>query len=736
MNILITGGYGFLGTHIAERFVKDGHKIIIIDNLSRTSDRKIKSSHKFYKLDAADPKCNNIFESKDIDIVVHLSCNNTKKIPGESSHPNSDSDFTSLANMLYLAEKYNARKFVIVSGSSIYGKPGSIRELPFRETDKLQPVTPPGINNYVREYYCRKWSELFKLKTLCIRASNIYGPGNKKNRGAISTFINNILNKKRLTVFGYGTQTRDFIYVEDFADALCRAVSDSECTGTINISTNTRTSINDLINLLSKLYKVKKIDHKNSYKISISHSCLDNSRINKLGWKTKHSLEDGLKQTYAWYEKQDKLKKKESSRGKSIKNFFSNFPRQTLAYIENIIFFLIIAFIQYNHLFLDLYSSDIVLDYSLMYIAIMGILWGQRQAYLAMILSSALFIGSSLYAGIDIVTFLYTPVNLLHLAAYLLIGIITGYSIEKRNRDLESKNYALNTLTKKYEFLNEVYSETRVVKNELQNQIVETEDSFGTIYSIVQEVNSLEIEKVFAASIDAIERIMKTDSVSIYTVSTNGSSDFLRLKTRSNSLDKQVPNSIDVKKYQEFKEVISTRSLIVNHELKPGIPFIMAPIIDNMDVVAIVSLHKVPFENITMHYENLFQTVVSLISNALKRAYFFEASLKDKRYIDNTRILNSVTFEKILDEVRKKEEDLGMSYSLLKISSECQKPILELSDILTESIRDNDYIGISNKERIYVLLSNTQHNHAKIVIDRLSNRNIESSLITKGLDDL
>jgi len=197
-----------------------------------------------------------------------------------------------------------------------------------------------------------------------------------------------------------------------------------------------------------------------------------------------------------------------------------------------------------------------------------------------------------------------------------------------------------------------------------------------------------------------------------------------------------VPNSIDVKKYQEFKEVISTRSLIVNHELKPGIPFIMAPIIDNMDVVAIVSLHKVPFENITMHYENLFQTVVSLISNALKRAYFFEASLKDKRYIDNTRILNSVTFEKILDEVRKKEEDLGMSYSLLKISSECQKPILELSDILTESIRDNDYIGISNKERIYVLLSNTQHNHAKIVIDRLSNRNIESSLITKGLDDL
>jgi len=722
LNILITGGYGFLGTHIAERFIKDGHIITIIDDLSGASNHKIESKHKFYKLDAADPKCIKIFESRNIDIVIHLSRHIVKKTTEKTCQANSDTDFTCLANMLCLAERHKVKKFVIVSCSSIYGKPKNIRELPFRETDKLQPVTPSGMNNYVKEYYCRKWSELFKLKTLCIRASNIYGPGNNKSKGVISAFIKNILDRKRLIIHGYGTQTRDFIYIKDFADALCRAVSDPRRTGIINISTNTGSSINDLSNILSRLYRVKKIDHTDSYRIPINHCRLDNSKIKKIGWKPVHDLENGLKQTYAWHKEQDGLKKKENSPGKRIRKAINNFPRQVLAYIENIIFFLIIAFIQYNHLFLDLYSSDIALDYSLIYIAIMGILWGQRQAYLAMILSSALFIGSSLFAGTDIVTFLYAPENLLKLAAYLLIGIITGYSIEKRNRDLESKNYALSSITKKYEFLNKVYSETRIVKDELQNQIIETEDSFGTIYSIVQEVNNLEIEKVFAASINAIERIMKTNSVSIYTVSTNGRSDFLRLKTRSNSLNERVSNSIDTKKYPEFKEVISSRSLVVNHKLKPGIPFIMAPIIDNRDVVAIVSLHEIPFENITMHYENLFQTVVSLISNALKRAYFFEASLKDKRYISSTRILNPDTFEKILDEIRKKEEDLGMSYSLLRISSACQKPLKELSDIITESIRDNDYIGISNKKIVYILLSNTGHNHAKIVIDRLLNR--------------
>ncbi|MCD4670407.1 MAG: NAD-dependent epimerase/dehydratase family protein, partial [Actinomycetia bacterium] len=675
-------------------------------------------------------------ESRNIDIVIHLSGQKMKKTIKAPCKPDNDTDFTGLANILCLAEKHRIKKFVTISCSSVYGNPGNIRALPFRETDEPKPITPSGMSNYIKEYYCGKWSELFKLKTLCIRASNIYGPGDNRNEGVISAFIENILNNKRLAIHGYGTQTRDFIYVKDFVDALYRVVTDPGCTGTLNISTNTECSINDLANILSGLYKVRRIDHKDSYKISINHSRLDNSRIKKTGWTPAHDLKNGLEQTYAWYKEQGRHKKKEDSPGTRIGKTLNSFSRQKLAYIENIIIFLVLALMKYNHLFLELYSSELAFDYSLIYIAIMGILWGQRQAYLAMLLSSVLFIGSSLLAGTDIVSFIYTPENLLRLAAYMLIGIITGYSIEKRSRDIDSKNYALKSLTKKYEFLNEVYAETRVVKDELQTQIIATEDSFGVIYSIVQEVNSLEIEKVFAASIDAIERIMKTDSVSIYTVSTNGKSDFMRLKTRSSSLKGRVPNSIDIRKYGEFKEVISSRSLVVNYKFKPDIPFIMAPVLDNKEVVAIVSLHEIPFENLTMHYENLFQTVVGLISNAVKRAYFFEASLKDKRYVSNTRILNSDTFEKVLDEVRKKEEDFGMSYSLLRISSAGPGSLQKLSDTIIENIRDNDYIGISADKIIYVLLSNTQHRYAQIVIDRLSNSGIKSSVITKGIDGI
>ena len=159
----------------------------------------------------------------------------------------------------------------------------------------------------------------------------------------------------------------------------------------------------------------------------------------------------------------------------------------------------------------------------------------------------------------------------------------------------------------------------------------------------------------------------------------------------------------------------------------------MAPVMEDRTVIAVVSLHKVSFDNLTVHYENLFQTVVGLISSALRRAYLFEASLKDKRYIKNTRILNSKTFEEILNEVRNNEEELGMSYSLLKIDDN-NIPYEQLSEKLCLSIRDNDYIGESKKGFIYVLLSNTKSNFTAIVIDRFLKQGIRSSLIQKGTD--
>jgi len=736
LNILITGGYGFLGSHIAEKFINKGHKIIIIDNGTDTSPFKVESKHRSINMDVTDPGCTKVFESSRIDVVLHLARTRTDKYTGKENEVRDDANITGLANMLTLSQKTGVKKFIIVLCSSIYGNPGSQEVLPFSEIDTPEPVNPSGMNNYVKEYYTRKWSELYSLDVLCIRAANIYGPGEKKDNGVIPIFINNIINNEKIRINGYGTQTRDFIFIDDFTDAVFKAALDEECTGILNISTNESHSISMLADKLSEKYKAKRIEYLNNYTITVGQSRLDNARIKKMGWKPKTSLEQGLEKTFDWHKLQSEKPEARKNPLINLERFIKRFPKRILAYIENIILFSIAALMQYGHLYWSFLSSDIIFDYSLVYIAVMGILWGQRQAYLAMIMATGLYIGTTIMSGTDLITFIYTPEHLLRMAIYVLIGVVTGYSVEKKNRDLASSQASLESLTKKYEFLNEIYNETRVVKNELQDRIVETEDSFGVIYSIVQEVNSLEIEKVFSASIDAIERIMKTGSVSIYTVSDNENTKFMRLKTRSQALDGIIPNSIELKEYPVLLEVINSKSLVVNHDLSKTLPLLMAPVIDGNKVIAVISLHKVPFERLTMHYENLFQTVVSLISNALKRAYFFEASLRDKRYLPDTRILNSDTFEKILDEVRAKETELGMSYSLLHVKTDPSPDLKRLSDSLIHGIRDNDYIGISKHEKIYILLSNTAHNHANLVVKRLQNQGIESSIVTGAEDEL
>jgi hypothetical protein len=274
----------------------------------------------------------------------------------------------------------------------------------------------------------------------------------------------------------------------------------------------------------------------------------------------------------------------------------------------------------------------------------------------------------------------------------------------------------------------------KLIKNELQSQVIETEDSFSTIYNIIQEVDSLEIEQVFAGAINAVERIMKTDKVSIYVISRNGDRGFMRLKARSIALNDMIPNSIKIDENPRIKEVIEKKRLYVNKNLEEDVPVMVYPIIDGGAAIGVALIHETAFENLTRRYENLFITVMGLISNALKRAYFFEESLKDKRFIPGTRILIPEIFEKVLAEIKNYKEELGMSYSLLEVSKG-QKNYRLISERISSGIRENDYIGLSKKGDIYILLSNTNNNYAGLVVERLETKGIKSKIKKEELAD-
>lgn len=300
MRVLVTGGYGFIGSHVAEKFYQEGHTVFIIDNLTSGKAENVSCEHKFYKIDVEDKKCERVFRNNSFDIVVHLAAQINVSYSFKDPFMDAKSNILGLVNMLELSAKYKVKKFIFASSAAVYGNnPG----IPLKEKTKCNPLSPYGISKLLGEQYCVKWSEFYGLETVCLRFSNVYGPrqGLVGEGGVISIFMERLIKNQELIVYGDGKQTRDFIYVLDVTEVIFRAAQ-SHITGVYNLSTNVQNSINDLIYALMDIQSPNNIVYQ-AYKAGdIINSCLDNTKIRRaLKWIPKYEFEEGVNLTYKWY---------------------------------------------------------------------------------------------------------------------------------------------------------------------------------------------------------------------------------------------------------------------------------------------------------------------------------------------------------------------------------------------------------------------------------------------------
>lgn len=301
MKALITGGYGFIGSHVADRLFKEGHEIYILDNLSSGNVENVQVPHKFYNLDITDEGCEKVLQYNKFDAVIHLAAQTSVCTSLECPYWDTKANVLGTSNMLSLSAKYGVGKFIFASSAAVYGNPEGI---PLTEGSRINPISPYGMSKYTGEFYCGKWPEIYNLSTLCFRFSNVYGPrqGIAGEGGVVSIFIQKLLDNQPLIVYGDGNQTRDFIYVEDLADALCRSLGTS-CCGILNLSTDTENSLNNLIQILKGMHPVKGLLYQGARNGDISRSRLSNARIKEiLRWNPQYTFPEGIKKTYQWYQ--------------------------------------------------------------------------------------------------------------------------------------------------------------------------------------------------------------------------------------------------------------------------------------------------------------------------------------------------------------------------------------------------------------------------------------------------
>ena len=297
--VVVTGGAGFIGSHIAWELVKD-NEVVVIDNLHAGKEENVPPGAKLVKADIRDYDA--IADLiKQADYVFHEAA---QVSVGESVR---DPVFTEEVNVIGTLNILKALleghgKLIFASSAAVYGDNPN---LPLKEAERPRPLSPYGVTKATGEEYLRVFHELYGLPVVALRYFNVFGPRQSANQyaGVISIFINRALKNEPLVIFGDGKQTRDFIYVKDVVKANVLVAESKRANGRVfNVATGKQTSILELAQ------KVIGITGANASIVfgkprpgDIRHSLADISEIRKLGFEPEWSLEDGLKKTVEWY---------------------------------------------------------------------------------------------------------------------------------------------------------------------------------------------------------------------------------------------------------------------------------------------------------------------------------------------------------------------------------------------------------------------------------------------------
>lgn len=301
--ILVTGGAGFIGSHVVDLFIAQGYDVVIVDDLSTGRVSNLNPLAKFYEMDIRSPKIRELFETERPDYVSHHAAQ--MDVRRSVVQPLFDADVNILGsiNLIEAARAVNLKRFIYIStGGAVYGEP---ERVPVEETDPINPICQYGASKHTVEHYLFMYHYNYGLKYTVLRYPNVFGPRQNPHgeAGVVAIFTGRMMTGEQVVVNGDGDQTRDFVYVGDCARANLLAATVEHKPGIYNIGRGLPTSVNDIFSALAKVTNYPyPVQHGLAKVGETRHIYLNAVKAKQdLGWEPTISLEDGLTRTVDYF---------------------------------------------------------------------------------------------------------------------------------------------------------------------------------------------------------------------------------------------------------------------------------------------------------------------------------------------------------------------------------------------------------------------------------------------------
>jgi UDP-glucose 4-epimerase len=294
MTVLVTGGAGFIGSNVVDLLIREGHDVAVLDNLSTGTTGNLNEDAAFYQRDITDD-LTDVFKKEDIEFVLHQAAQ--IDVRKSITDPVFDANVNVIGSikLLECCKDFGVKKVVYASsGGAVYGEPEG---LPVDERHPISPLCPYGASKYSIEKYLDFYRAVHDLDFVVLRYGNVYGPRQDPfgEAGVVAIFANKMTANQVPTIFGDGTQTRDFVYVGDVAEANLLAMEANE-SGVYNIGFGKETTVNEIFNVLKETLGVDiEPEHGPPVKGEVQRICLNIEKAVKgLGWSPKTGLREGI----------------------------------------------------------------------------------------------------------------------------------------------------------------------------------------------------------------------------------------------------------------------------------------------------------------------------------------------------------------------------------------------------------------------------------------------------------